>query len=219
MKKLEIHVQADEPGVYPTPKVDHDFNKMVGDHWPGYKMTIKIGSWSIGVSGWKFCGHVPRGAHANIDGSGLLNWGDSQHGFWSVMDEDGQSSGLPRATANPFGEVTIYPGDHTGGGGQVPSDIVNRWNSPKELADEINNAIENASPDVEEPGPYTQDPSISWDGEKWIGRFIAGIDDEEFCLDASDTEDNSDAAIQELIDLIYERWGEWWHPSDVAILD
>jgi hypothetical protein len=61
-----------------------------------YTTTLTVGDREIEIPCWGHCGWLAPGASADIDGSGLSAWGDSQPGGWSVCDGDGAYDGRPR---------------------------------------------------------------------------------------------------------------------------
>lgn len=61
-----------------------------------YTTTLKVGDREIDIPCWGHCGWLAPGANADLDGSGLSVWGDSQPGGWSVCDGDGAYDGRPR---------------------------------------------------------------------------------------------------------------------------
>ena len=65
-----------------------------------YTLPMTVGAASRTVPGWVCCGWIAPGASADLDGSGLRNWGDSQPGGWSVCDGDGAFSGRAHAKAD-----------------------------------------------------------------------------------------------------------------------
>lgn len=74
--------------------------------YANYELHLTVGSASRTVPGWLCCGWIAPGASADLDGSGLANWGSSQPGGWSVCDGDGVFSGRASAEAAD-GAVTI----------------------------------------------------------------------------------------------------------------
>lgn len=61
-----------------------------------YQLGLVVGDKEYALTGWFVAGWLAPGAHADLDGSGLANWGDSQPGGWSVCRTDGQSNGAVR---------------------------------------------------------------------------------------------------------------------------
>lgn len=61
-----------------------------------YTTTLTVGNSEIEIPCWGHCGWLAPGANADLDGSGLVAWGDSQPGGWSVCDGDGAYDGRPR---------------------------------------------------------------------------------------------------------------------------
>lgn len=61
-----------------------------------YTTTLTVGDREIAIPCWGHCGWLSPGASADIDGSGLRAWGDSQPGGWRVCDGDGAYDGRPR---------------------------------------------------------------------------------------------------------------------------
>lgn len=69
-----------------------------------YVVELTIGEHTYQLNGWAVCGWLRPGAHADLDGSGLANWGSSQPGGWSSCSGDGATNGLPR--------VSLYDGEY-----------------------------------------------------------------------------------------------------------
>lgn len=61
-----------------------------------YTTTLTVGDREIDIPCWGHCGWLAPRANADLDGSGLSAWGDSQPGGWSVCDGDGAYDGRPR---------------------------------------------------------------------------------------------------------------------------
>jgi len=83
-----------------------------------YDFTLCVGERKLRGEGWVFCGWLPPGAHADLDGSGLTLWGDSQPGGWRCLDGDGQESGRPSVHERwyrPDADEKILVGPTTGG--------------------------------------------------------------------------------------------------------
>ena len=78
-----------------------------GGLYAAYELDLTVGAASRTVPGWVCCGWIAPGASADLDGSGLANWGDSQPGGWSVCDGDGAFSGRAYAEASD-GAVSIH---------------------------------------------------------------------------------------------------------------
>jgi hypothetical protein len=75
--------------------------------YANYTLPLTVGAASRTVPGWMCCGWIAPGASADLDGSGLRNWGSSQPGGWSVCDGDGAFSGRAHAEASD-GAVSIH---------------------------------------------------------------------------------------------------------------
>ena len=65
-----------------------------------YTTTLTIGDRQLEIPCWGHCGWLAPGANADMDGSGLAVWGDSQTGGWRVCDGDGAYDGRPRVIAD-----------------------------------------------------------------------------------------------------------------------
>lgn len=72
------------------------------------RITVAVAGRFAILHGWANCGWLARGASADLDGSGLACWGDSQPGGWRTCDGDGQSSGRPRARSD--GDTVVLTG-------------------------------------------------------------------------------------------------------------
>lgn len=69
-----------------------------------YVVELTVGEHTYQLDGWAVCGWLRPGAHADLDGSGLANWGSSQPGGWTSCGGDGATNGLPR--------VSLYDGEY-----------------------------------------------------------------------------------------------------------
>ena len=65
-----------------------------------YTTTLTVGDRQLEIPCWGHCGWLAPGANADLDGSGLSVWGDSQPGGWRVCDGDGAYDGRPRVIAD-----------------------------------------------------------------------------------------------------------------------
>lgn len=94
-----------------------------------YTTTLTVGDRAIEIPCWGHCGWLAPGASADLDGSGLSLWGDSQPGGWSVCDGDGAYDGRPRVIADRSPEcgdpisVGATPLDSV----EVTPDMVPEW--------------------------------------------------------------------------------------------
>jgi hypothetical protein len=149
----QIEIETTQPIVSARP-IDEDYSLAVDDHWPMYEAHITVDGLYLGsVRGWKFCGHLKPGAHADIDGSGLALWGDSQPGGWRVLDSDGEFCGLPRCRVD-YGdeELMVVSGDNLGGGLEIRwADIGCTDDDAEEVAERLSDALAAAAPTVDEP--------------------------------------------------------------------
>jgi hypothetical protein len=84
------------------------------------EIRLSIGEAELVARGWRLCGYLARGAHADLDGSGLANWGSSQPGGWTCCDGDGQTSGTVRAACDG---LQIYMDVGDGGESSARLDI------------------------------------------------------------------------------------------------
>lgn len=62
----------------------------------------RVGDVVAPVSGWAIGAWLAPGAHADINGSGLALWGDSQPGGWTTAHDDGATTGRPRVANGPY---------------------------------------------------------------------------------------------------------------------
>lgn len=102
-----------------------------------YRMTVFVespaGTRDLAVSGWHLCGWLARGASADLDGSGLDLWGDSQPGGWSVCDGDGAVSGRPAVRyeagshRDPLPSIAIESGEGGDDYRLHPADLGLAW--------------------------------------------------------------------------------------------
>lgn len=94
-----------------------------------YTVTLAVGEHEVTVPAWAHCGWLAPGAHADLDGSGLAVWGDSQPGGWSVCDGDGAYSGRVRVIDDrdpePADPITVGA-DHLGSV-EIEPEIVPEW--------------------------------------------------------------------------------------------
>lgn len=77
--------------------------------YANYTIKLSIAGREIEITGWRVGGWLAPGASADLDGSGLAQWGSNQPGGWSECEGDGQFSGDPevevkqdRATGAPI---------------------------------------------------------------------------------------------------------------------
>lgn len=71
-----------------------DYRTKEDCEYVNYEVVASIGDAEVArANAWTLAGYVAPGASMDLDGSGLTNWGDSQHGEWSVVLSDGQSRG------------------------------------------------------------------------------------------------------------------------------
>jgi hypothetical protein len=94
-----------------------------------YTTTITVGDRSVEIPCWGHCGWLAPGANADIDGSGLSIWGDSQPGGWSVCDGDGAYDGRPRVIADRAAECgdSISVGATHLDSADITPDMVSEW--------------------------------------------------------------------------------------------
>ena len=97
-----------------------------------YSILLSVGPKSAKVGGWRCCGWVLPGASQDLDGSGLRNWGDSQPGFWSQTDSDGQLSGKPHVGPSEYA-LAVHPGYGRDGGMEVGLGDIVPGLSPEDL--------------------------------------------------------------------------------------
>jgi hypothetical protein len=153
MTQRTIEIETTQPVVELRP-LDDDYSLSVDDHWPMYEAHITVDGLYLGsVRGWRFCGHLKPGAHADIDGSGIALWGDSQPGGWRVLDSDGEFCGLPRCRVDWVGEtLTVVSGDNLGGVLEIRwSDLGCTEGEVEHVADRLSDALADAAPTVPEP--------------------------------------------------------------------
>jgi hypothetical protein len=90
---------------------DHDSPEETGGGlYSNYTTELPVGTHTSIVGGWMVCGWIAAGASADLDGSGLANWGSSQPGGWSCCDSDGACGGNPSVSSDDYG-VTVTAGD------------------------------------------------------------------------------------------------------------
>ena len=80
-----------------TAHLHHRDDEPEDGYW-NYEIKLDVGENSVILPCWARCGWLTPGAHADLDGSGLSLWGDSQPGGWRVTSGDGQADGAPSAT-------------------------------------------------------------------------------------------------------------------------
>jgi hypothetical protein len=89
---------------------DHDSpEEMGGGLYSDYTVDLTIGEQTKTIGGWMVCGWIQSGASADLDGSGLANWGSSQPGGWSCCDSDGATRGNLSVSHDDY-SITIEPG-------------------------------------------------------------------------------------------------------------
>lgn len=89
---------------------DHDApEEMGGGLYSHYTTDLTVGDRTETIGGWMICGWIQAGASADLDGSGLANWGSSQPGGWSCCDSDGGTRGQIEVTHTDY-SVTVQPG-------------------------------------------------------------------------------------------------------------
>ena len=94
-----------------------------------YRVTLAVGEHRVDIDCWGHCGWLAPGASADIDGSGLAAWGDSQPGGWSVCDGDGAYDGRPRVIADrspECGDPVCVGATHLGAQ-EITPDMVPGW--------------------------------------------------------------------------------------------
>jgi len=94
-----------------------------------YRVTLAAGDRQVDIDCWGHCGWLAPGASADIDGSGLAAWGDSQPGGWSVCDGDGAYDGRPRVIADrspACGDPVCVGATHLGTQ-EITPDMVPEW--------------------------------------------------------------------------------------------
>ena len=94
-----------------------------------YTTTLTVGGREIEIPCWGHCGWLAPGANADIDGSGLVAWGDSQPGGWSVCDGDGAYDGRPRVIADcsPGCDTPITVGAAHLDSAEITPEMVPEW--------------------------------------------------------------------------------------------
>lgn len=153
LDEVAVTVECEEP----------DINECGGMTFADHDATIRVGAAECEARCWSYVGWLARGASADLDGSGLALWGDSQPGGWSVCDSDGQCSGRVRAESDRNG-VHIYAAE----GGRdtyleaatilgmpsaaaVIADHLDIDDALARLARRISDAADSARPSVPEP--------------------------------------------------------------------
>lgn len=96
-----------------------------------YTTTLTVGEREVKIPCWGHCGWLAPGSSADIDGSGLSAWGDSQPGGWRVCDGDGAYDGRPRVIADrhPECDTPIAVGATHLNSVEVTPDMVPEWAS------------------------------------------------------------------------------------------
>lgn len=162
------------PEITATAEAD-EYEKMGYCSQP-YTVTLTIGDETHEIHGWRLVGWLAPGAHADLDGSGLGLWGDSQPGGWTWCHGDGQCSGRvrvvePRAYVQPDHDEAI---EITGGEGcgdiQIAPSEVQAWrdaiasdNEPlaeairEALVERLTDAIDGAVDSIKSPEPESSD--------------------------------------------------------------
>lgn len=94
-----------------------------------YTVTLTVGEHAVEIECWGHCGWLAPGASADIDGSGLTLWGDSQPGGWSVCDGDGAYDGRPRVIEERSDDcgTPISVGATHLDGAEITPDMVPEW--------------------------------------------------------------------------------------------
>lgn len=122
-----------------TPEHDQD------GYWT-YDMTLTVGETDHTIPCWKLATFLERGASADIDGSGLQLWGNSQPGGWRCLDGDSASTGKPSAGVDDEDESQIIVSNTNESitipvpEGEDAEDFAER------LQEEIDSAAESAEP-------------------------------------------------------------------------
>jgi hypothetical protein len=161
-----------------------------GDCLSEYEVAIRIGEWSATVGGWVICGWVQPGAHADLDGSGLALWGNSQPGGWSWCHGGGGASGRPRVDdsyARDVGEPIYIPGGEGMADAEISPDDVPAWRSAierddpdeaerirVELAEAIQAGIDAALEDMD--GPAEPDVDEVFENADVIESYAGDLD-------------------------------------------
>jgi hypothetical protein len=84
-----------------------------GNLYANYTVEVTVGEETHTVGGWVLCGWLKRGASADLDGSGLANWGSSQPGGWTTCDGDGACSGKIRVESDDsYCTITLRAGEN-----------------------------------------------------------------------------------------------------------
>lgn len=92
-----------------------DLYELGGSCYADYTVELNIGAEQYLLEGWKLCGWLRPGAHADLDGSGLALWGSAQPGGWTSCSTDGSCNGTPRIKADTADyEADIVVGDVEG---------------------------------------------------------------------------------------------------------
>ena len=93
-------------------------------------LELHVGEQTLRVAGWVLAGWLAPGASADLDGSGLANWGSSQPGGWSVCEGDGVVSG--RVAVGARGELADPIGVRCHDGyseGAVTPEMIPEWSA------------------------------------------------------------------------------------------
>lgn len=120
---------ADHPEV--SAKVSHiDRPERLGDGcYCDYTVELTVGDHTYELPGWAVCGWLRPGAHADLDGSGLANWGSSQPGGWTSCAGDGATNGKPRVDDSPaeYGDPIPVGGVEGRDGVEIGPEVWPAW--------------------------------------------------------------------------------------------
>lgn len=131
-----------------TPEHDQD------GYW-SYDMTITIGETAHTIPCWKLATWLAAGAHQDIDGSGLANWGSSQPGGWRSLDSDSQSHGKPTVEISEEDEGKAIV-SHSNDSVEIP---IPADTDPDEFVEELQAAIDSAADAAD---PQEPDAAAVW---------------------------------------------------------
>jgi hypothetical protein len=120
-------------------------------YW-NYEMEIAIGDDTHSINCWKFATWLEAGASADIDGSGLRNWGNSQPGGWRVLNGDSQTTGIPRGWLSDDKSAVELKAEGDSLTIQVPEGC-----DPDEFLEALEAAIEEAATEADPDEPDADD--------------------------------------------------------------
>jgi len=109
-----------------------------------YTVSLAIDNRRHELRGFFLGGWIPAGAHQDIDGSGLADWGSSQPGGWRTCDTDGQESGAIRVSYDDDGQIRV-------GNGEAAISLTGTRDDADRIERAIEDAISASDIDLDEP--------------------------------------------------------------------